>query len=99
MLFNAVNENGTCGSQFCALQVMTPLIIADVTKGTGRFNVAQGVFGTIMGIGAVVSPTLTGLIVDRFGYSAGFVSLAVAGLLALLVLAIFMPETKEDRLT
>jgi MFS family permease len=79
--------------------VMTPLIIADVTKGTGRFNVAQGVFGTIMGIGAVVSPTLTGLIVDRFGYSAGFVSLAVAGLLALLVLAIFMPETKEDRLT
>jgi MFS family permease len=76
--------------------VMTPLIIADVTKGTGRFNVAQGVFGTIMGIGASVSPTLMGLIVDRFGYSAGFVGLAVGGLVALLVLAVFMPETKED---
>jgi MFS family permease len=79
--------------------VMTPLIIADVTKGTGRFNVAQGMFGTIMGVGASVSPTLTGLIVDRFGYSAGFVGLAIGALLALLVLALFMPETKEDRPT
>ena len=68
-------------------------------QGTGRFNVAQRVFGTMMGIGASVSPTLTGLIVDRFGYSAGFVGLAVGGLLALLVLVLFMPETKEDRPT
>jgi hypothetical protein len=34
------------------LGVMTPLVIADVTKGTGRFNLAQGTFGTIMGVGA-----------------------------------------------
>jgi hypothetical protein len=28
MLVNAVNENGTCGSQFCALQVIRqPLLI------------------------------------------------------------------------
>jgi MFS family permease len=79
--------------------VLTPLVIADVTKGSGRFNVAQGVFGTIMGMGASLSPILTGLIVDRFGPSAGFVSLAVGGFLALLALARFMPETKEDRTT
>jgi MFS family permease len=66
------------------LGVLTPLIIADVTRGTGRFNVAQGVFGTIMGIGASLSPILTGLVVDRFGPSAGFASLAVGGLLAFL---------------
>ena len=81
------------------LGVLTPLIIADITKGSGRFNVAQGVFGTIMGMGASLSPILTGLIVDRFGSSAGFVSLAVGGFLALLALARFMPETKEDRTT
>jgi MFS family permease len=62
-----------------ALGVMTPLVIADVTKGTGRFNLAQGTFGAIMGVGASLSPTLTGLIVDRFGPSAGFVSLAAVG--------------------
>ena len=31
------------------LGVMTALIIADVTQGTGRFNLAQGMFGTFPG--------------------------------------------------
>jgi MFS family permease len=76
--------------------VMTPLVIADVTKGTGRFNLAQGVFGTIMGVGASLSPTLAGLVVYHFGTSAGFVSFAIEGLLALLIVALFLPETKQD---
>jgi MFS family permease len=78
------------------LGVMTPLVIADVTKGSGRFNLAQGIFGTIMGVGASLSPTLTGLIVHRFGPSAGFVSLAAVGLVAFLVVAVLLPETKQD---
>jgi len=77
------------------LGVMTPLVIADVMKGTGRFNLAQGVFGTLMGVGASLSPTLSGLIVHYFGYSVGFLSLAAEGLIALAVLALFLPETKE----
>jgi hypothetical protein len=36
------------------------------------------------------------LIVHHFGYWAGFVSLAAEGLVALVVLAVFLPETKED---
>jgi MFS family permease len=79
--------------------VMTPLVIADVTKGTGRFNLAQGVFGTIMGIGASLSPTLSGMIVYHFGPSAGFVTLASEGLVALVIVALFLPETKDDRPT
>jgi MFS family permease len=75
--------------------VMTALVIADVTQGTGRFNLAQGMFGTVIGVGASLSPTLSGLIVHHFGYSAGFLSLACEGLVALLFLAIFLPETKE----
>ena len=78
------------------LGVITAVVIADVTKGTGRFNLAQGMFGTVMGIGASLSPTLTGLIVDRFGRSAGFLSLAAEGFVALVVLAVFLPETKGE---
>jgi len=29
MLFNAVNDNGSCGSQFCALQVAATVATAD----------------------------------------------------------------------
>jgi MFS family permease len=76
--------------------VMTALVIADVTQGTGRFNLAQGMFGTIMGVGASLSPTFSGLIVHHFGYSAAFVSLACEGLVALVVLAVFLPETKTE---
>jgi MFS family permease len=78
------------------LGVMTAVVIADVTKGTGRFNLAQGMFGTVMGVGAALSPTLTGLIVDQFGRAAGFISLAAEGLAAFLILAVFLPETKEE---
>jgi MFS family permease len=78
--------------------VMTALVIADVTKGTGRFNLAQGVFGTVMGLGASLSPTLSGLIVHHFGHPAGFASLAGEGLVALVTLAIFLPETKESQI-
>jgi MFS family permease len=77
------------------LGVMTGVVIADVTKGTGRFNLAQGMFGTVMGVGATLSPTLSGLIVDHFGRSAGFLSLAGEALVALVVLAVFLPETKQ----
>ena len=76
------------------LGVMTALIIADVTQGTGRFNLAQGIFGTLIGVGATLSPTLSGLIVHHFGYTAGFASLAAEGLVAVLVVAAFLPETK-----
>ena len=78
------------------LGVMTALVIADVTRGTGRFNLAQGLFGTLMGVGASLSPTLSGLIVYHLGYSAGFVSLAGEGLIAFVILAAFLPETKEE---
>jgi len=76
--------------------VITAVVLADVTKDTGRFNLAQGMFGTVMGVGATLSPALTGLIVDHFGRSDGFLSLAGEGFVALVVLAVFLPETKEE---
>ena len=47
--------------------VMVPLVVADLTRGTGRFNLGQGIVGTAVGIGASLSATLAGYTTDRFG--------------------------------
>jgi MFS family permease len=74
--------------------IVAPLVIADVTRGTGRFNVAQGAIGTATAAGAAVSTTVTGYVVDRFGEAAGFRGLAVVALIAWVLLVVAMPETQ-----
>lgn len=70
-----------------------PLVVADLTRGTGRFNVAQGAVATAQGVGAAVSATLAGVIIVSAGYSTAFIALgAIAGLGFALYLFV-MPET------
>ena len=76
--------------------VLTPLVIADMTSGTGRFNLAQGIVGTVSGIGASLSTTLFGLVAASFGRSGVFLSIASVGLLAALTLWFLMPETRPS---
>jgi sugar phosphate permease len=75
--------------------VLTALVTADLTKGTGRFNLAQGLVGTVSGIGAALSTFGSGLIVASYGQAAGFLSITAVGLLAVAILWLFMPETKS----
>jgi len=75
---------------------LTPLVIADIMRGTGRYNLAQGAIATVQGIGASLSGLAAGVIVDHFGYSAAFLTLGVAALVAVIVFAIWMPETAEQ---
>jgi len=86
------------GLSAATLGVLTTLVIADLTKGTGRFNLAQGLIGTLSGIGASLSTSLSGLVVERFGHTAGFLSVTTIGLMAVAILWIFMPETKPPTL-
>ncbi len=72
---------------------ITPLLIADLTRGTGRYNVAQGAVATVQGVGASLSGLAVGIIVDRLGYSAAFIESAIAAGIALAALIIAMPET------
>jgi MFS family permease len=76
--------------------VLTPLVIADVTSGTGRFNLAQGIIGTASGIGASLSTTLFGLAAVSFGRTTVFLSIASVALLAALILWFLMPETRPS---
>jgi MFS family permease len=81
------------------LGVLTALVIADLTKGTGRFNLAQGLVGTVSGVGAAISTSVSGLIVASFGQTAGFLSVTGAGVLAAAIFWLFMPETKSKSLS
>ncbi|MBI1777856.1 MAG: MFS transporter [Proteobacteria bacterium] len=78
---------------------LTPLVIADVMRGTGRYNLALGVVATMQGIGASLSGLAAGVIVDHFGYSAAFLASGAVAVLALLVFAYGMPETAEANTT
>jgi MFS family permease len=78
------------------LGVLTTLIIADLTNGTGRFNLAQGLAGTFSGVGASLSTSITGIVTQRFGYTAGLLSVTGVGLMAVAIVLVFMPETKPQ---
>jgi MFS family permease len=74
---------------------LTPLVVADIMRGTGRYNLALGAIGTMVGIGASLSGLGAGVVVDHFGYSATFLTLGAAALVAVIVFAVWMPETAE----
>jgi MFS family permease len=84
------------GISGAVLGVLTALVIADVTGGTGRFNLAQGIVGTASGIGASLGTTLFGLVAASFGRTAVFLSIASVALLAVAILWFFMPETRPS---
>jgi len=75
--------------------VVSVLLIADLTKGTGRFNLTLGAVTTAVGIGAALSQSIAGGIVHRWGYHAGFIFLAAVAALALIILWTAMPETRD----
>jgi Major Facilitator Superfamily len=76
------------------LAVMVPLTIADLTRDTGRFNLTQGLVGTMTGLGASFSPTFAGFVSDTFGSSYAFFGLATIAVLGLVVVTLLMPETR-----
>jgi MFS family permease len=69
------------------------IVIADLTKGTGRYNLAQGGASAAWGLAAALSNSVAGFIVDMAGYNAAFLFLAAAALVALILFWIAVPET------
>jgi MFS family permease len=76
--------------------VLSVLVVADLTRGTGRFNFVQGAIATATGIGASLSNLFAGIVVKQAGYNAGFLTLAGIAAIALLVFGLFMPETRAS---
>ena len=82
------------GISAAVLGVLVSLVVADATRKSGHFALAQGVIGTGMGIGASISTLFAGQLADRFGSSSAFLGLAAVAGLAFAAVLLTMPETK-----
>lgn len=85
------------GVSAAVIGVLVPLVVADLTRNTGRFNLAQGFIGTAVGLGAAASTSFAGLITDRYGSQMAFVGLALVATCALLFVYFAMPETRPHQ--
>ena len=77
--------------------VVSVLVIADLTQGTGRFNLTLGAISTAVGIGAALSQTIAGSIVHHFGFDTGFLFLGAIASAAFGILYFSMPETRDTQ--
>jgi MFS family permease len=82
------------GIGFGLFEALLPLMLADVMRGTGRYNVSRGVVGTVQGIGGALSNAIAGLVVVSAGYSAAFLLLAMVALAALGLITLALQETR-----
>ena len=73
--------------------VVSTLVIADLTRGTGRFNLSLGAIATAVGIGAAISQAIVGALVHHTSYTIGFLFCAGIATIAFVLLWMFMPET------
>ena len=69
------------------------IVVADLTKGSGRFNLAQGASSACWGLGAALSNGVAGLIVNALGYKTALLFLGACALGALVLFWLGVPET------
>jgi MFS family permease len=87
---------GLDGIAGACVGILVPLIASDIAGRAGRYNLSMGFIGLAMGVGATISTTLAGWIADKLGVSAAYLSLALVGLVAVLLAAWAMPETRPS---
>lgn len=85
--------DGMGGAMFGVLQ---PLVAADITRGTNRFNLCVGILGLAAGLGATLSSFIGGHVAAALGDGAGFLLLGTTGAAAVAAVWLLMPETRGD---
>jgi MFS family permease len=85
------------GISGAVIGVLTVLVITDLTAGTGRFNLAQGAVGAMIGIAASVSTLATGFLFQGIGRAGGFIAIAAIAGAATALIWMFVTETRPAR--
>jgi hypothetical protein len=73
-----------------------PLVVQDVTHGTGRFNVSLGAITAATGLGASVSNYVAGAIVVAANYNATFLALGAVAAAGFVLYLLAMPQTAPN---
>jgi hypothetical protein len=76
---------------------LLPLVLADIMRGTGRYNASRGFISTVQGIGGSLSQVVAGFVVVKAGYETAFLGLAGVALSALMLASFAIPETSPRR--
>ncbi|MBN9560131.1 MAG: MFS transporter [Alphaproteobacteria bacterium] len=83
------------GLTAAVIGILSPLVVADLTKRTGRYNFSLGAVSMIAGIGATVSTTAMGMLAQSLGFTVGFLGLALVAGIGLAAVWLLMPETVD----
>ena len=83
--------DGVANAIWCVVSI---LVVADRTRGSGHFNLAQGALATAVGLGAAFSTMLGGHLISLFSYNFSFLALGAIALIAASILVMFIPETR-----
>jgi len=86
--------DGIGGGFFCLLH---PYLVADMTFGTGRFNVVIGLTASCFGLGATLSNLIGQHIVEMFGHVTSLTGSLILSVVPILIFGFFMPETLGNR--
>ena len=79
--------------------VVSVLVIADLTRGTGHFNLVLGAVGTAVGIGASLSNMSAGYIIQHHGFNFAFTTLSILALIGAGLYYFLIPETNSQRMS
>ena len=77
--------------------VLLTLVVADLAKGTGRFNFLQGAIQSAMGLGAFLSNGAFGWLAKGAGFNASFLALSAVAVAGGAVHLFAMPETRPEK--
>jgi MFS family permease len=84
------------GVSAAVIGIMFPLVVADITRDTGRYSLALGIVGSAVGVGAALSTILAGYLFDHFGREVAFFSLASIAVLGAALVFLLMRETRPN---
>eukprot|EP00934_Nitzschia_sp_Nitz4_P007919 Nitzschia sp. Nitz4//scaffold14_size191712//144544//146686//NITZ4_001746-RA/size191712-snap-gene-0.141-mRNA-1//1//CDS//3329536996//7909//frame0 len=77
--------------------LLHPYLVADITFGTGRFNLLMGLTASMFGLGATLSNYLGQTVVEQYGHVASLTGSLALSVIPIVIFGVFMPETLGHR--